>query len=60
MVPRFNNTLILTGAALVLCIVIAVPLGVIAAHRQYSIFDRASMVISWPAPACRCIGSGCC
>lgn len=46
MVPRFANTLILTGAALVLCIVIAVPLGVIAAHKQYSIFDRASMVIS--------------
>ncbi|MCV7060488.1 ABC transporter permease [Mycolicibacterium vaccae] len=46
MVPRFVNTLILTGAALVLCIVVAVPLGVIAAHKQYSIFDRASMVIS--------------
>lgn len=46
MVPRFANTLILTGAALVLCIVIAIPLGVIAAHKQYSIFDRASMVIS--------------
>jgi peptide/nickel transport system permease protein len=46
MVPRFANTLILTGAALLLCIVVAVPLGVIAAHKQYSIFDRASMMIS--------------
>ncbi|MCV7208599.1 ABC transporter permease [Mycolicibacterium canariasense] len=46
MVPRFVNTMILTGAALLLCIVIAVPLGVIAAHKQYSLFDRASMVIS--------------
>lgn len=46
MLPRFWNTLILTAAALVLCIVIAVPLGVIAAHKQYSIFDRVSMVIS--------------
>ncbi|MDV3125488.1 ABC transporter permease [Mycobacterium sp. 21AC1] len=46
MLPRFANTLILTVAALALCIVIAVPLGVIAAHKQYSIFDRASMVIS--------------
>jgi peptide/nickel transport system permease protein len=46
MVPRFANTLILTGAALLLCILVAVPLGVIAAHKQYSIFDRASMMIS--------------
>jgi peptide/nickel transport system permease protein len=46
MMPRFANTVILTGAALVLCIVIAVPLGVIAAHKQYGIFDRASMMIS--------------
>jgi peptide/nickel transport system permease protein len=46
MVPRFANTLILTGAALVLCIVVAIPLGVIAADKQYSIFDRASMMIS--------------
>ncbi len=46
MLPRFANTLILTGAALVLCIAIAVPLGVIAAHKQYSIFDRVSMMIS--------------
>ena len=46
MVPRFLNTMILTGAALLLCIVIAVPLGVIAAHKQYSLFDRMSMVIS--------------
>ncbi|OPX09310.1 ABC transporter permease [Mycobacterium sp. AT1] len=46
MVPRFLNTMILTGAALLLCVVIAVPLGVIAAHKQYSLFDRMSMVIS--------------
>jgi peptide/nickel transport system permease protein len=46
MLARFGNTLILTAAALVLCILIAVPLGVIAAHKQYGIFDRASMVIS--------------
>jgi peptide/nickel transport system permease protein len=46
MVPRFTNTIILTAAALLLCIVVAVPLGVIAAHKQYSIFDRVSMVVS--------------
>ncbi|MBU8831303.1 ABC transporter permease [Mycolicibacterium goodii] len=46
MLPRFANTIILTGAALLLCIVVAVPLGVIAAHKQYSIFDRVSMIVS--------------
>lgn len=46
MVPRFANTLILTAAALVLCLVIAIPLGVVAAHKQYGIFDRVSMIIS--------------
>ncbi|MBM7279275.1 ABC transporter permease [Gordonia rubripertincta] len=43
MIPRFVNTMILTGAALVLCIVIGVPLGVLAARKQYSVFDRISM-----------------
>ena len=46
MVPRFANTIILTGAALILCVVIGIPLGVLAARRQYSIFDRVSMFIS--------------
>lgn len=46
MLPRFANTIILTVAALILCIVVAVPLGVIAAHKQYSIFDRVSMMVS--------------
>ncbi|MBU8808710.1 ABC transporter permease [Mycolicibacterium goodii] len=46
MLPRFANTIILTGAALLLCIGVAVPLGVIAAHKQYSIFDRVSMIVS--------------
>ncbi|OBA35773.1 glutathione ABC transporter permease GsiC [Gordonia sp. 852002-51296_SCH5728562-b] len=44
--PRFANTLILTGAALLLCIVIGVPLGVLAARKQYSIFDRISMFVA--------------
>lgn len=46
MLPRFANTMILTAAALVLCVAIAVPLGVVAAHKQYSLFDRISMMVS--------------
>lgn len=46
MLPRFANTMILTAAALVLCIVVGVPLGVLAARRQYSVFDRVSMFVA--------------
>jgi len=46
MLPRFANTLILTAAALVLCIAFAVPLGVVAAHKQHSVVDRAAMMVS--------------
>jgi len=46
MLPRFANTLILTGAALLLCLVVAIPLGVVAAYRQYSLFDRFAMFAS--------------
>ncbi|MFJ5870734.1 ABC transporter permease [Dietzia sp. KRD202] len=44
--PRFQNTLVLSFAALVLCIAIGVPLGIIAARKQYGIFDRVSMFVS--------------
>lgn len=44
--PRFGNTIILSVAALVLCIVIGVPLGLLAARYQHSIFDRVAMFIS--------------
>lgn len=44
--PRFMNTLILAGAALIICVGVGVPLGLLAAKKQYSIFDRASMFIS--------------
>ncbi|MDX2357788.1 ABC transporter permease [Dietzia sp. PP-33] len=45
-VPRFQNTMVLSFAALVLCIVIGVPLGITAARKQYGIFDRVSMFVS--------------
>ncbi|WP_349826836.1 ABC transporter permease [Brevibacterium litoralis] len=41
--PRFLNTMLLTFAALVLCLVIGVPLGVIAAYKQNSVFDKIAM-----------------
>ena len=43
--PRFANTILLTVAALVLCIAVGVPLGIIAARHQHSVFDRVAMFI---------------
>ncbi|MDV8022376.1 ABC transporter permease [Rhodococcus sp. IEGM 1330] len=43
MVPRLWNTIILTFAALVLCVIIGVPLGIAAARKQNSVFDRIAM-----------------
>lgn len=45
-VPRFQNTMILSGAALLLCLVIGIPLGIIAARKQYGLFDRIAMFTS--------------
>ena len=44
--PRLENTIILAGAALVIAIGLGVPLGLIAARYQYSIFDRIAMALS--------------
>ena len=43
---RFKNTLILTIAATIISLLIGIPTGIISATRQYSIFDRASMLIA--------------
>ena len=40
---RFPATLQLAGASVVVAIVIGVPIGIISATKQYSIFDNASM-----------------
>jgi len=45
-IPRFENTLILSSAALVICIGVGVPLGLIAAKKQYGIFDRGAMFLA--------------
>lgn len=44
--PRFENTAILSGAALLICIGVGVPLGLLAAKKQYGFFDRAAMFLS--------------
>lgn len=43
---RFKNTLILTVAATIISLLIGLPTGIISATRQYSIFDRVSMLIA--------------
>jgi peptide/nickel transport system permease protein len=43
---RFQNTLILTVAATIISLVIGLPAGIISATKQYSVFDRVSMLIA--------------
>ena len=43
---RFKNTLILTIAATIISLLIGLPTGIISATRQYSVFDRGSMLIA--------------
>jgi peptide/nickel transport system permease protein len=42
---RFQNTIYLTAFAAILACVVGIPLGVLAAIRQHSLADRASMVL---------------
>lgn len=44
--PKLVNTIILTAGSLLLCLLIGVPLGVLAGRWQYSLIDRVSMFIS--------------
>ncbi|MFT8319946.1 MAG: ABC transporter permease [Bacillus sp. (in: firmicutes)] len=41
--PRFYNSIILTGASLLICILFGVVLGLLSAIKNGSIFDRISM-----------------
>src|SRR5712692_2141495 len=45
-VERLPKTLLLTGSALLLALIIAVPLGVFSAVKQYSLFDNIATVLS--------------
>jgi peptide/nickel transport system permease protein len=44
--PRFVNTLILTGASLVIAVVLGYVVGFLAAVRTHSAFDRISMSVT--------------
>ena len=48
---RFPNTIKLTACAMLLAVVVAVPLGVVAAVKQNTLFDSISMVIALIAVA---------
>jgi len=43
---RFPNTFKLTVSAIFLSVLISIPIGVVSATRQYSIFDNVGMVIA--------------
>ena len=44
---RLPNTLYLTGFSLVLALIIAIPVGIISATRQYSIFDHITTTLTY-------------
>src|SRR5512142_378779 len=44
---RLPNTLYLSGIAFVLALVVAIPIGMISAIRQYSIFDHVVTTIAF-------------
>jgi peptide/nickel transport system permease protein len=44
--PKLGNTMILAGGSLLICLVIGVPLGMVAARRQYYVVDRGSMFVA--------------
>ena len=45
-IERFQNTLLLTAASTVISLAIGLPAGVISATKQYSLFDRLSMLFA--------------
>jgi peptide/nickel transport system permease protein len=45
-IARFPNTFKLTVTAIILSVIISIPIGVISATRQYSIFDNIGMILA--------------
>ncbi|MGB7605400.1 MAG: nickel ABC transporter permease [Lutisporaceae bacterium] len=43
---RFPNTLLLSFASILIAILIGIPVGIISATKQYSIFDYMSMILA--------------
>ena len=46
MLQRIPQTLWVVGSAYLLAVIIAVPIGVISAYKQYSIFDQVGTFLS--------------
>jgi peptide/nickel transport system permease protein len=44
---RLPNTLYLTGFSLILALIIAIPVGIISATRQYSMFDHITTTLTY-------------
>ena len=44
---RLPNTVYLTGLSLILALLIAIPVGIISATRQYSIFDHITTTLTY-------------
>ena len=44
---RLPNTVYLTGLSLILALIIAIPVGIISATRQYSIFDHITTTLTY-------------
>jgi len=44
---RLPNTLYLTGFSLILALIIAIPVGIISATRQYSVFDHITTTLTY-------------
>lgn len=45
-VHRFENTLLLTATSTLISLLIGLPAGIISATKQYSLFDRISMLLA--------------
>ena len=45
-VQRMKNTMILAGAAVFIAVVIGIPVGIISAIKQYTIFDNLVMMVT--------------
>ena len=48
---RLQNTMVLSGLAFIIALVIAIPFGVISAIRQYSLFDHAVTTVAFMGQA---------
>lgn len=44
---RLPNTIYLTGFSLILALIIAIPVGIISATRQYSVFDHITTTLTY-------------